>query len=389
MPTALAYAASAALLLTACSGGDDSSSDDINGELPVFAPKATLFAKNTKAQLSYCTDESKAATKNRETGKVVGNPRGTDPKVFYTVTMQKSTQGVWQAVSTASPEDRIPGPPGELEAARGTKMAGRADQRARRDRPGARSGVSSPLLRPPRPDRQGIMPDINECQICGTTAPPVPGQCEEVTGYRLIRNPWSREPSFLDGNLHFSCLEESDESAEFFDEFTRMLQAGHEEIESLDGSLPPLTRMGLGMTQIFAGSECCIFQSGVSDRWMVVKRTGPWFHLRHADLLAIASGTSPKSPAAVIPYRLPIDPGSEVGEWSLPELLAALGVEDRYAATANLEGVEYEVVDYYPPKHLLEYVAAAPLPIPDEARAFLASHAETYTPVSFEDEQDS
>nr|WP_241267392.1 hypothetical protein [Streptomyces scabichelini] len=75
---------------------------NVIGELPVFDPKATLFAKNTKAQLSYCTDESKAATRDRDTGKVEGNPAGTDPKVFYTVTMQKSAQGVWQTVSTAS-----------------------------------------------------------------------------------------------------------------------------------------------------------------------------------------------------------------------------------------------------------------------------------------------
>lgn len=72
------------------------------GELPVFEPEATLFAKETKAQLRYCTDESEARTKNRKTGKVEANPPGTDPKVAYTVTMQKNDQGVWQAVSTES-----------------------------------------------------------------------------------------------------------------------------------------------------------------------------------------------------------------------------------------------------------------------------------------------
>ncbi|MFF7795357.1 hypothetical protein [Streptomyces sp. NPDC007991] len=72
------------------------------GELPVFDPQATLFAKKTKAQLRYCTDESNAQTKNRKTGKVVGNPAGTDPQVAYVVTMQKSEQGVWQTVSTNS-----------------------------------------------------------------------------------------------------------------------------------------------------------------------------------------------------------------------------------------------------------------------------------------------
>ncbi|MGA5893839.1 hypothetical protein [Streptomyces venetus] len=72
------------------------------GELPVFDPQATLFAKKTKAQLRYCTDETKARTKNRETGKVVGNPAGTEPEVAYVVTMQKNQQGIWQTVSTNS-----------------------------------------------------------------------------------------------------------------------------------------------------------------------------------------------------------------------------------------------------------------------------------------------
>ena len=43
-------------------------------------------------------------------------------------------------------------------------------------------------------------------------------------------------------------------------------------------------------------------------------------------------------------------------------------------------------VDYYAPKNLIDYVAVAPLPFPEEARAFLAAHAKTYTPVTFDDE---
>ncbi|MDK1347444.1 hypothetical protein QNO09_29925 [Streptomyces sp. 378] len=72
------------------------------GELPVFDPQATLFARKTKAQLRYCTDESKAQTRNRETSEVVGTAPGTDPHVAYVVTMQKSERGVWQTVSTNS-----------------------------------------------------------------------------------------------------------------------------------------------------------------------------------------------------------------------------------------------------------------------------------------------
>ncbi|WP_369248430.1 hypothetical protein [Streptomyces sp. R41] len=231
------------------------------------------------------------------------------------------------------------------------------------------------------------MPDINCCQICGEAAPPVEGYCGEIVGYRLVRDPWAAAPSFLDGNIHFSCLEGSDKRESFFDEFTHLVQAGHEEIDSLDGSLPRLTRMGLGMSQVFSGAECHIFQSGVSDRWMVVKKNGPWFALGYPQLQEIADGSLPNSPADVTRYRLPVDPGSRVAELSLPELLTALGVEERYATVANLAHVEYRFVDYYPPKRLLDYVAQAPLPLPEEACAFLAKHAETYVPVTFDDEE--
>ncbi|MFD4545639.1 hypothetical protein [Streptomyces sp. NPDC058466] len=231
------------------------------------------------------------------------------------------------------------------------------------------------------------MPDINCCQICGAAAPPIEGYCGEIVGYRLVRDPWAGAPSFLDGNIHFSCLEESDRRERFFDEFTHLVQAGHEEIDSLDGSLPPLTRMGLGMFRIFSGTECDIFQSRVSDRWMVVKKSGPWFSLNYSQLQEIVHGALPTSPADVTRYRLPVDPGPQIAELGLTELLAALGVEERYATVADPAHVEYRFVDYYPPKHLLDYVARAPLPLPGEARAFLATYAETYVPVTFDDEE--
>ncbi|MGV9963103.1 hypothetical protein ACWDU3_04150 [Streptomyces olivaceus] len=226
------------------------------------------------------------------------------------------------------------------------------------------------------------MPDINECQICGAPAPLITGQCEGVAGYRLLRDPWASKASFLDGNLHFSCLTESDRNALFFDEFTKMLRAGHEEVDSLDGSPPPLTRMGLGMTEIFSGVECCVFQSGVADRWMVVKRAGPWFRLRLEDVTELARGVTPSSSSDVVPYRLPMDIGNDVRELSFPSLLSALGVTGRYEP----EFVEYEAIDYYPPKLLLEYVARTPLRLPEEAVTFLSGYIKSYTPVNYDDE---
>ncbi|WP_406373865.1 hypothetical protein OG788_26330 [Streptomyces sp. NBC_00647] len=230
------------------------------------------------------------------------------------------------------------------------------------------------------------MHDINCCQICGKPAPPVDGWCGEVIGYRLVPDPWAASPSFLDGNLHFSCLEESDKREAFHGEFLRFVQAGHEEVDSLDGTLPPLTRMGLGMSPVFSGDACDIFQSRVSDRWMVVKKCGPWLGLGLPQLRAISEGAPPVSPSDVTRYRLPVDLGDQVGAYGLADLLGALGVRHRYADAADPARVEYRFVDYYAPKRLLDYIAVARLPLPDEARAFLAAHARTYTPVTFDDE---
>ncbi|GAA2237515.1 hypothetical protein [Streptomyces indiaensis] len=78
------------------------------GKLPVFDPKVTLSKDKAAASLSYCTDESKASTRNRKTGEVKGNPAGTDPEVFYVISMGKSPQGVWQAVSARSERGGCP-----------------------------------------------------------------------------------------------------------------------------------------------------------------------------------------------------------------------------------------------------------------------------------------
>ncbi|MGW4375722.1 hypothetical protein ACWEJ7_18875 [Streptomyces albidoflavus] len=73
------------------------------GELPVYDAKAALVGKGDNlASLTYCTDESEAYTENRETGKKVGNPEGTEPTVHYVTTLRKSEEGVWQTDNVKS-----------------------------------------------------------------------------------------------------------------------------------------------------------------------------------------------------------------------------------------------------------------------------------------------
>ncbi|MGI5427835.1 hypothetical protein [Streptomyces sp. CA-179760] len=72
------------------------------GRLPAFDPKITLAETGEGASLTYCTDESEAKTRDRETGKVEGNPAGTSPYVVYSVSLVKNEQGVWQNSSVHS-----------------------------------------------------------------------------------------------------------------------------------------------------------------------------------------------------------------------------------------------------------------------------------------------
>ncbi|WP_405778130.1 hypothetical protein [Streptomyces sp. NBC_00859] len=81
----------------------------VMGKAPAYDARARLLGSSrTRAVLNYCMDESKAYSKDRATGKVEGNPAGTDPTVYYTVTLRKSSRDVWQAVSTSSKRGGCP-----------------------------------------------------------------------------------------------------------------------------------------------------------------------------------------------------------------------------------------------------------------------------------------
>ncbi|WP_308187772.1 hypothetical protein [Streptomyces sp. CNZ748] len=51
---------------------------------------------------TYCTDESEASSKDLKTGEVAGNPPGMACEVFYSPSMTKNKQSVWQTVSARS-----------------------------------------------------------------------------------------------------------------------------------------------------------------------------------------------------------------------------------------------------------------------------------------------
>ncbi|MGW4377558.1 hypothetical protein ACWEJ7_28330 [Streptomyces albidoflavus] len=67
----------------------------IIGTVRFHAPNVEVFSK-TSAGVTYCSDESKAFDKNRETGKAVKSDGGDSDQVLYSLGLQRNTSGVWQ-----------------------------------------------------------------------------------------------------------------------------------------------------------------------------------------------------------------------------------------------------------------------------------------------------
>ncbi|NEA62517.1 hypothetical protein G3I56_07910 [Streptomyces sp. SID12488] len=71
------------------------------GTTRYYAPQVTLSGE-TEASVVYCADESKGFNKNRKTNKVDRTPSSESPYVLYNTRLEKSEQGVWQAINLVS-----------------------------------------------------------------------------------------------------------------------------------------------------------------------------------------------------------------------------------------------------------------------------------------------
>ncbi|MFJ2832193.1 hypothetical protein ACIPC1_32310 [Streptomyces sp. NPDC087263] len=71
------------------------------GTTRYYAPKVTLSGEKS-ADVVYCADESKGFNKNRKTNKVDTTPSDESPYVLYNTRLEKSEQGVWQAINLIS-----------------------------------------------------------------------------------------------------------------------------------------------------------------------------------------------------------------------------------------------------------------------------------------------
>ncbi|KUF17117.1 hypothetical protein [Streptomyces silvensis] len=71
------------------------------GEIRYFDREVTLL-KGGAAAVTYCSDETKAYSKNRKTGVVKRSPGDADDYVSYNTRMEKNSKGVWQATMLTS-----------------------------------------------------------------------------------------------------------------------------------------------------------------------------------------------------------------------------------------------------------------------------------------------
>ncbi|MDT0475403.1 hypothetical protein RM863_25070 [Streptomyces sp. DSM 41014] len=73
----------------------------LSGEIRYFDPQVTLSG-DTSASVRYCSDESKAFSKVRKTGKVNKTAVTDESYVLYNVKVAKNKQGVWQTTNGLS-----------------------------------------------------------------------------------------------------------------------------------------------------------------------------------------------------------------------------------------------------------------------------------------------
>ncbi|MEV6009570.1 hypothetical protein AB0M29_22500 [Streptomyces sp. NPDC051976] len=67
-----------------------------------YSDRKVTLRGDSSAVVIYCSDESRAFTKNRKTGKVDNTPTTADSYVLYNERLQKNPQGVWILVSVLS-----------------------------------------------------------------------------------------------------------------------------------------------------------------------------------------------------------------------------------------------------------------------------------------------
>lgn len=71
------------------------------GEIRYYDREVT-FLDGGAAAVTYCSDETKAYSKNRKTGVVKRSPGDSDDYVSYNTRMEKNSKGVWQATMLTS-----------------------------------------------------------------------------------------------------------------------------------------------------------------------------------------------------------------------------------------------------------------------------------------------
>ncbi|MEU6079272.1 hypothetical protein [Streptomyces sp. NPDC047108] len=69
-----------------------------------FSKRDVTFRENGSARLTYCSDESKAFAKGRETKKIKKTPATKNAYIFYDTSLKRNKQGVWQTTTVISDE---------------------------------------------------------------------------------------------------------------------------------------------------------------------------------------------------------------------------------------------------------------------------------------------
>lgn len=220
------------------------------------------------------------------------------------------------------------------------------------------------------------------CAFCGRFVLDMDGWTQFLTVSRGLElaAPDGSAGTRLSGHLHHSCLRASPQRTLFREAFLQLATtSGHD----------PLTgRQGWQYeVPLHEGPESSVYFAERTGQFLVVEHAGPWYVMTRAERDTLRDTGELLGRSGVWTGVLPqaVDNGPRpVQSRPLPELLDGLGVLDLYEEALRPGALRYSPYEYFPDRRILNYSLSVPVPLPADARAFLADDRQDFPSVRYE-----
>jgi hypothetical protein len=210
----------------------------------------------------------------------------------------------------------------------------------------------------------------DDCVICGATTLHLLGWDNGVIRGECVAAPWTGRPgAVFSGMAHFSCVRDWEHREAFFDALTAAYsdRDGTVDVEQPDGTVKTARRgMPDRYETVYSWDNGLILRETAVKQWQVIDRAWGWANIRPKAATQIASGPTPlvwERQGPVVFFNAPLP--QRAPDWTLPQLLADMGLESRYPGLATMPSAELTGIDATPGREDADLDITAPVPLPE------------------------